>query len=445
MGLKYLEQIKSFVLFVLVLLSISLTFSIWTYKPNYDTIEKTNVNISIEKKLQLTDVLVPYRMVFHENGIWRGTDRSEDMKPIMSQMKNWQVTNLVHVSNNANDSKMNQLLEEDNRFTLFFPGEVPYPIFQSLLPSIEKKPSNISFNQMIVDWSQLSTNEELTVFFANTTKRQLYKAKIHVKSEDIFNKQVVNQSYKLERYLAFVRDKESTLYLPAEQSKMMQYTYLISTSSIDRFKNALFANPKIVKSSVDNASMKEVYTDGVSMLTVNNNERVLDFVNTTASDNLETLEESKLVLNTFEFINEHGGWTGDFRFDALDYNYNKVLYQLYMQDYPVFTDSHVTSTKIVTVWGDNRIARYTRPYYKLVSVPENSAVTIMNGQNVVNKLMESKKVNFNTVKEVRPGYYLTESNRPNVFVLKPAWFYLINGKWTVLSPANVGGAQVGLE
>ncbi|MGX9136549.1 YycH family regulatory protein [Rummeliibacillus sp. JY-2-4R] len=445
MGLKYLEQIKSFVLFVLVLLSISLTFSIWTYKPNYDPLEKANINISIEKKLQLTDIIVPYRMVFHENGVWRGTDRSEEMKPIISQMKDWQVTSLVHVSNNANNSRMNELIEGDNSFTLFFPDDVPYPIFQSLLPTIEKKPSNISFNEMIVDWSQLSSNEELTVFFANTSKRQLYKAKIHVKSEAIFNKQVIDQSNKLERYLAFTRDKGSTLYLPAEQLKMMQYTYLISTSSIDRFKNALFDNPKIVKSSVDDANMEEVYTDGTSMLTVNNNERVLDFVNTTASDNLETLEESKLVLNTFDFINEHGGWTGDFRFDSLDYNNNRVLYQLYMQDYPVFTDSHVTSTQIVTVWGDNSIARYIRPYYKLVSVPENNAVTIMDGQSVVDKLTESKKVDINMVKEVRPGYYLTESNRPNVFVLKPTWFYLVNGKWTVLSPANVGGVQVGLE
>ncbi|WP_102693452.1 YycH family regulatory protein [Rummeliibacillus pycnus] len=448
MGLKYIEQIKSVILFVLVLSSITLTFSIWTYKPHYATIEKTkSVPISVEKKKQLIEVIKPYRMVFHEAGIWRGTDQSEEMDSILQQMQNWQVTNLQLIRTNANSATVDGLIEGDNRFTLLFPDVIPYRIFQGLLSSTEDKIVNMSFNQMIVSWNQLSNTEELTVFFVNTKKNQLFKAKIHVNSAVIFKKQIIEYSHSLEKYAAFKRDNNSALYLPARETKMMQYTYLISTSSIDRFKNALFLKPKIVKNSVDDSNSEENYTDGVSMLTVNSNERVLNFVNTTESDNPVTLEDTKLILNTFDFINEHGGWTGDFRYDSLDNqnNHNKVVYQLYTQDYPVYTDSLVTSTQIETVWGDNQIARYIRPYYKLVSVPENHSLTIMGGQDVVNHLEESNKVDFNNIKEIRPGYYLTKNDRPNVFVLKPSWFYLINGQWMPLSPTTVGGGQVGLE
>lgn len=446
MGLKYIEQIKSVVLFVLVLLSITLTFSIWTYKPNYETIEKTkSVPISVEEKHQLVDIIKPYRMVFHENGEWRGTDRYGEMKSILNQMQNWQVSNPLLVSNNVNSTRVNRLVGGENQFTLFFPGEIPYSIFQSLLPTSQEKANDMSFNQMIISWNQLSNSEELTVLFVNTKKNQVYKAKIHVNSESIFMKQVVEQSHNLEEYMAFTRDRESTIYLPAKESKMMQYTYLISTSSIDRFKNALFSNPKIVKNSVDDANAEENYTDGVSMMTINNNKRILDFVNTAASDHHDVLDKSKLILNTFDFINEHGGWTGDFRYDSLNVSTNKVVYQLYIEDYPVYADSLVTSTQIETVWGDNRIARYTRPYYKLVSVPENNALTIMDGQDVVEKLMKSNKVDFKDIEEIRTGYYLTKNERPNVFILKPTWFYLVNGKWTALSPTNIGGGQVGLE
>ncbi|WP_397536671.1 YycH family regulatory protein [Rummeliibacillus pycnus] len=445
MGLKYIEQIKSVMLFVLVLLSITLTFSIWTYKPNYELEKTPPVDISIEKKRQLVNVITPYRMVFHEGDIWRGTDRYGEMKSILQQMQNWQVTNLELVRKNADSTTINGLVEGDNRFTLFFPDEIPYQLFQSLLPSNDAKVANISFNQMIVSWNQLSNTEELTVFFANTKKKQLYKAKIHVNSVAIFTKQVIEQSHNLERYTAFTHDIGSTFYLPAEESKMMQYTYLISTSSIDRFKNALFSNPKIVKNSVDDANAEENYTDGVSMMTVNNNQKVLDFVNTTASEDPDSLEESKLILNTFDFINEHGGWTGDFRYDTLDYHNNKVIYQLYKEDYPVYADSFVTSTQIETVWGDNRIARYIRPYYKLVTVPENAAFTIRSGQEVVDQLKKTKNVDFKEIKEIRPGYYLKKNDGLNVFILIPTWFYLINGEWTPLSPATVGGGQVGLE
>ena len=39
MGLKYIEPIKSIILLLLVLLSITFTFSIWTYSPRLDAIE----------------------------------------------------------------------------------------------------------------------------------------------------------------------------------------------------------------------------------------------------------------------------------------------------------------------------------------------------------------------------------------------------------------------
>ena len=43
MGLKYVEQIKSIVLTLLVVLSVTLTFTIWTYTPTYETIEQAPV------------------------------------------------------------------------------------------------------------------------------------------------------------------------------------------------------------------------------------------------------------------------------------------------------------------------------------------------------------------------------------------------------------------
>lgn len=445
MGLRYIEQIKSVVLFVLVLLSITLTFSIWTYRPSYQSIENKAVNMLVEKKTQLVEVIKPYRMVFHEDGIWRGTDRSSEMKGIIDQMQNWQVTNPTLVSSNVDYAKMNQLIAGDQRYTLFFPSEIPYSIFQNFLSTPEGKVSDISFNQMVVAWNQLSASGELTVFFANTTEKKLYKAKVHVKSKSVFGKQIASLSNDLEGYSVFTREKGSSLYLPTEGSKMIQSAYIVTNVSIDRFKNALFDKPNIVLSSFDDVTTEENFTDGVSMMRVNNNKRVLDYVNTTAADNHERLEKSKLIINTFDYINKHGGWTGDFRYDSLDHGNNKVIYQLYMEDYPVYADLFDTSTQLITVWGDNRIAVYDRPFYKLVPSLENTTLTIMDGQEVINHLMKLKTVDFKDIKEIRPGYFLTK-NGQNAFIFKPTWFYLVDGKWSPLQTTSVGGGgQVGLE
>ncbi|CAM5506756.1 Regulatory protein YycH domain-containing protein OS=Lysinibacillus sphaericus OX=1421 GN=LS41612_00490 PE=4 SV=1 [Lysinibacillus sphaericus] len=39
--MKYIEPVKSIVLFLLVMLSVVLTFIIWTYTPDYNVIEQT--------------------------------------------------------------------------------------------------------------------------------------------------------------------------------------------------------------------------------------------------------------------------------------------------------------------------------------------------------------------------------------------------------------------
>lgn len=50
MGLKYIEQVKSVVLVLLILLSFSLTFAIWTYSPVIQSNEGTTVDIAIAEK-----------------------------------------------------------------------------------------------------------------------------------------------------------------------------------------------------------------------------------------------------------------------------------------------------------------------------------------------------------------------------------------------------------
>ena len=65
MGLKQVEFIKSVVLFLLIALSIILTFSIWTYTPNLKTVEqKPTVDISIANQATIEDIVKPYKESF---------------------------------------------------------------------------------------------------------------------------------------------------------------------------------------------------------------------------------------------------------------------------------------------------------------------------------------------------------------------------------------------
>ena len=80
--MKQVEIIKSIVLFLLIGLSITLTFSIWTYTPNYPTMEqKPTVDISISNRATIDQIVKPYKSIFRFQESLTGTTDSTEIRP----------------------------------------------------------------------------------------------------------------------------------------------------------------------------------------------------------------------------------------------------------------------------------------------------------------------------------------------------------------------------
>lgn len=454
MGLRYLEQTKSIVLAVLVLLSVTLTFSIWSYKPHYEKVEnEDSVTVSMEKKLELQDVIQPYRLLVHNDGEWTGTADKEQMATIFNELKRWELSDITPVSNNFSVSKLNELMLLDNRLIFQYDSEIPMPVFQNILPNMAKKAPEVSFDHLIISWSALNKDDvptnELTVFFSNAKQKQLYRAKFKIKSEKSFEKDLLNNTKDFKAYMPFQREETNTLFLPKAKQKMAEYKYLISSISIEDFKSALFTTPKIVKMSPDDESGIEKYTDDKSIMTVNRNLYMETFVDSTATENQENIQKTHLINNTFDFINQHDGWTGDYRYSNVDYSGQSVDYQLYIENLPVY-ETNLGTTKIETHWGNGRIYRYIRPTYKLAYLPQekNKEVNLVSGETIANKLMNDKKIDFNKISALRIGLVMKpDATRTSIYLFEPTWFYKIEGKWHAVDvkDAVVGGGADGLE
>lgn len=454
MGLRYLEQTKSIVLAVLVLLSVTLTFSIWSYQPHYETVEKEeSVTVSMEKKLELQDVIQPYRLLVHNEGEWKGTAEKEEMATIFNQFKKWELSDITPVSNNFSVAKLNDLMLLDNRLIFQYDSEVPMPIFQNILPNMSKKAPEVSFDHLIISWSALNKDDvptnELTVFFSNAKQKQLYRAKYKIKSEKSFEKDVLSKTKEFSAYAPFEREGTNNLFLPTEKQKMAQYKYLISSVSIEDFKAALFPTPKIVKMSPDDETGIEKYTDDKFIMTVDRKLYMESFVDSTATENQENIQKTALINNTFDFVNLHDGWTGDYRYANVNYSAQSVDYQLYIENLPVY-ETDLGTTKIETYWGNGRIYRYIRPTYKLAYLPQevNKEVKLVSGETIANKLMNNKKIEFNKISALRIGLVMKQdATRTSIYLFEPTWFYRIDGKWHAVASkdAVVGGDVSGLE
>lgn len=443
MGLKYVEQIKSIVLTLLVVLSVTLTFTIWTYTPNYETIKQAPVlNISIADQKRVDDVIKPYKIIASRENKMTGSMSPFDLDRVINVMKRWEVSELKLENNNLSEMDLNELIHAPDRFTLFFPDDVPFPVYDIILPfSMTNIPEN-EFDRLIVNWNSIDNNE-LKIYFASSKSKKLYSAIAGNVDMNLLKQEVVSPTANFTQFTEIERKGRSSLFVTAKDVESIRYTYYLQEIDPNRFRDALFSDPNLVRQSPVGATNEE-YSDGTSLMNVNLLERTLSFVNPSA-ETFVPAEPSKLIFDSLDYVNEHGGWTDEFRFASINPDKQQIDYQLYLLGYPVFSDE--TSTKITAFWGDPGIYRYRRPYYTLdLSLAFDTVIsTLPSGEKASRVMKTVKELDFNNIDEITTGYYLTRDDERRLLTLEPSWFYLSNNQWSRISPDVLGGGKFGLE
>lgn len=438
-----MEQIKSITLSLLVLLSIALTFFIWTYTPSYELIEQSeSEEITIGEKKEIADALKPYKMLFRFHNEWRGTVSSGATDEAINAFSGWKVANLRQVDANVSDEAINELMRKDNRFTLFFMGDVPLQTFRTVFPFEEQELPEASFNRIVVDWKDYRS-QQLNAFFINTNKHYVYKVTIQISNGSYFYDLLVKPAKEYGLYEEITREKALSLYIIDEPVETIKYTYYIDEIQPELFKNVLFANPNLVQRNLD-SSQSEKYTDGMALMTVDTSNNTLNYVYPAAESN-KPIALSRLFQNSFDFINEHGGMTDDYRLTMLNDSSHQVDYLLFVEGLPVI--SYETFTRISTTWGDNRIFRYKRPYFSLdMDITSEKEITALPSGKMVMKWIEgSSQQSVAELSEVAIGYYLSKAQDQNLYTLEPSWFYIRNGSWVRITPEMLGSVTNGLE
>ncbi|KGR79855.1 hypothetical protein CD29_04840 [Ureibacillus manganicus DSM 26584] len=439
--MKIVELFKSIVLTVLVLLSMLLTFSIWNYTPNLQTINDTRVNqINLGTEKTLHDVVKPFRILYKDEGVFQGTVDSSKIDEVLINLAAWKSSEIKFIQGNLSEQKVNSLTNEDKRITLFYDAEVPIKIMNSILLLTQSDLPDASFNRLIIDWSNLSVENRITIYFVNSEKRTSYSTNIAVDYYQFISK-IIKPSSNLGNYLEIARGNALSLYVPESPIELLNLTYTIGEISPNTFKDILFIEPSIVQRSIDSTS-SDKYIDGMALMTVDSNSKVLNYVYP-ASESIGEIPSATLLLDSFEFINDHGGFTGSYRFKNMNTTRHIVEYQLYLQGLPVFSS---ITTKISTTWGDNQIFRYRRPYYFLDSniSSDKNIVKLPSGIEMIEKIKRSKNVKLESIDELYIGYYFSQISESG-YALEPRWFAIINDNWIGLTSEILGGDEYGLE
>ncbi|MEK4427570.1 YycH family regulatory protein [Solibacillus sp. FSL K6-1523] len=442
--MKYIEQIKSYLLTLLVLLSIILTLMIWNYKPEYTVIEEAQVDeIMISDTKLLQDVLKPYRLLYRQDDHFHGTVSNDVIQDIYDQLSTWDAHEVDLINSNLSEEQMNEMLRMNNRLTLFFNGEVPLQVFNGILTFNEKELPDASFTRLILDWTEVLSNNQLQLLFLNTERRVSLRSTIEISNSMQFMEEVVEPIKEYQSYIEVERDSMLSLYVAQKAMESIQYTYFMDKTSPDIYKNILFGDLSIVTRNTVN-TREEKYNDGTSLMTVDTQNYILNYVYPQA-ESIAPIPSARLLLDSFDFINDHGGFTADFRFSSMNVGKHVTEYQLFVQGYPIH--SSITPARITTIWGENRIYRYRRPYYSIDNDIRSFRTTrdLPSGEEVIEYIKNMDDQPFDEIDEVIVGYHLKQDTEKGLFLLDPSWFIISNNEWTRISPEQLGGTNDGLE
>jgi regulatory protein YycH of two-component signal transduction system YycFG len=447
------EKIKSIVLTLLVAMSIFLTWNLWTYQPQYNEIESTEAfDVSIGKERKKLELIKPYKVFYNHDNKISGSQDSDEIDTVLYEMSSWRLVNTKDVSNQYSDVEIEELIHSPDKINLVFPDSVPLSLYKKIIKFDENNIPKTTFNRIVIDmnYNNSSNGTVYFVLYGGENEKVVVESKVDVDKLRTLEKKFVQNAIYSDSYAEYFKYKlndRKTILLPVKEGEYYNYKYSTEQLNAEDFVKALFKDPSNV--SHNSTGTEKIYRDSFSLMKINEDYSTLSFV-TPGVDAATNISGELLIENSIQFVNEHGGWTDQFRLFSLSREESKVEYRMFLYDFPVFSDVY-GMTEIAQIWGIDTIHQYQRPFYQLgenySSIFELVKVQLPSGYTVQQALEESD-MDLDYVEDIAIGYKLTRDSTNEDILLydfKPSWYYKYSGSWLRLPLDEFGGIENGLE
>ena len=247
------ETMKSFILFVLVGISLLLSFILWSYQPNYDYLYDASyvneVDVGGQEKTK-NELIEPTKIIFKNNKEVNGFRDPHDMQIFYRDMASWVLYD-YEITEAKNLPKSNEFAE------IIFPNLIPAELITNLF----------TFNDEITltDWAfdhvymiPDDHDQSIDVYILSNDERRLLTASIDkTETYQLLEEYLSNEHDDLQEYMEYDTENNK-IYLPKEEVTVSKKTVIASAIDPDMFINALFSNPSLVTPNIREA----YFTDG---------------------------------------------------------------------------------------------------------------------------------------------------------------------------------------
>ena len=445
--MKYVEQVKTIVLFLLIFMSLALTFTIWTFTPTFPQIENTSATeVALGANKAVDEVVQATKVLYHSEEEAKGTTSQEQIDLLLDVMKQWQIHDITTISEDTPIKELESFMHGPDRATIYFPGPVPFPVIDSILTITDDSMPEASFDRLVIDWGE-ANETNFFLYFINSKSGRVHQGNVSTTELDRLVDEIVEPAFA--NYPAYVTSEELgilPIYVPESAEVLNTYRYLQEDIPEQKLVDGLFETPGSVTTTGDLVN-REYSDDADALMSFDENAKSVNYVQPQAETNDPAIP-SELIFETADFINTHSGWTNDYRYFGMEPLNQKIDYRLYQDNLPVFSQTFETDLEVV--WGiedeEEKVFRYKRPYYVLESLGASGSLELPSGAAVLHAL-EHMDIDQKSVTDIVHGYVMArdEKEPERLISLQPSWYYKADGAWTQLPADVLGGDPFGLE
>lgn len=409
-----MENFKTIVLINLVVISLFLTFNLWTYVPDSTSMQNAKFVQGNEgtNQTKISDVVRPTSIIVHKDKNHYGSRREADIESIYKPLEVGELHEFREISITKGDFL--SYVHGEGKIELVFPTDIPFDAVKSMFNMKEKstdKPKH--FNRILLDPSRSKDQEIKINFVSDGDNFKIYEAKL----SGVYLKDIVNAQNQFivsaKPYFDYQINDMKKLFLPDGTTELNNITYISSNLAVDTFKNALFSDPRYL-SPITEIS-KETFTDGIRSMEIENDRHMLKYKNSSVLTE-KTIDNLMLLQKSFEFVSGHSGSLDSYRLDYM--NKGEAVFRLHEDGYSVFNTDGLAELR--QKWGSEEVMEYERPLLSLNTKGIEQKVTLPSGHVVIASLENNPEIKKQVIKDIGIGYKLSLDGQ--VVRLQPIWY-----------------------
>ncbi|WP_339060783.1 two-component system activity regulator YycH [Tepidibacillus marianensis] len=313
------EKIKSILLILLVLNSIVLTWILIYYSPNDGnaTISEYLPRFRFGKESSMQEIVQIKQIILHF-GNNQHTIIYPESKAYPTFLQEIKKASFYDIALHQQPVDWKTIIESQKGIELILPGDLPQDVLSSIL--MISSPPQV-FDQVNRIWVTSGVDNTTVVYFLSDHDDKVYTAKTSLSMKNMETLLTPNQTLPQYSYLLSQSSAKKAIkkfyYLPEEELQIQIPRRTLVPISEDHLVQIFFLDPTGVRKVYDRKeSQRMIYTDGSRSMQVYTGEHYLNYYQPVVNvqRNLDRVKDLKTGIN---YINQHGGWEGNYYLTSL--------------------------------------------------------------------------------------------------------------------------------